>query len=201
MRRVFLGLLFLLGLGLSAPPASGASQARGKTIKDFSDTFPLGILQRSVTPKFYQSLLVSPLHDWTIVRTRITASRAWGARVVQSPVNPAYNSIALKFANELTLPRDTSESEQADFAVMHLLIYQIADGVMAVSFAYRDALTGPQLKNFGTVRLSVKTKEGRWTEINPPEASHDKRWLRESGGRRVRKMDRMPMDIIAGPQR
>jgi hypothetical protein len=201
MRRVFLGLLFLLGLGFSAAPASGASQARGKTIKDFPDTFPLGILQRSVTPKFYQSLLVSPLHDWTIVRTRVTGSRAWGARVLRSSVNPAYNSIALKFANELMLPKDASESGQADSAVMHLLIYQIADGVMAVSFAYRDALTGPQLKNSGTVRLSVKTKEDRWTEIKLSETSPDKRWLRESGGRRIRKMDRMPMDIIAGPQR
>jgi hypothetical protein len=77
--------------------------------------------------------------------------------------------------------------------LLHLLIYKIADGVMAVSFAHREAAGDQHVKDAGQIRLSVKTKEGPWTEITTSE-THER-------GRRLRRMDRMPMDAITIPGR
>lgn len=201
MRGGVLGALSLVMAGLSAPTALASPlPAHGKTIKDFSGTIPLGVLERSVSPKLYQSLLVSPLEDWSIVRARVERRSLSGVSMVRSSVNPTYNSLALKFANELTPvandPRGSAR--QTGSALMHLLIYKIADGVMAVSFAYPEAPAGQQRNSVGNVRLSVKTKGGPWTEIKASGTQEDHRWsLRERGGRRLRRMDRMPMDAIS----
>lgn len=203
MRSGFLVVLFLnLLLGLPVPAFATPSHVSGKSIRDLSDAIPLAVLERSVGPKFYRSLLRSPIDDWTIVRARIAGTRLSVARVIRRSKNPAYNSLALKFANELTLVvNDSSRNAgRSDSALMHLLIYQIADGVMAVSFAYPETHTRQQM-NIGTVRLSVKTKEGPWIEIRPIETRQDKGWsLRDSRGRRLRRIDRMPMDVISVPR-
>lgn len=194
MRRVFLGGLSLtLLLAFSTPAALAApSHPPAKTINDLSDAIPLGVLERSVGQKFYRSLLRSPLDDWASVRARMTGARLSGARVIQGAKNPAYNSLALKWANELTLvaPDPSGNAGRGGSAVMHLLIYQIADGAMALSFAYPEPAPGQQMKNLGTVRLSVKTKQGPWTEISRPDAR----------GPRLRRIDRMPMDVITVPR-
>jgi hypothetical protein len=80
------------------------------------------------------------------------------------------------------------------------LIYKIADGVMAVSFTYSEASAARQVKNFGTVRLSVKTNEGPWTEIKASETGDEKHWSLRERGRKLRRMDRMPMDAISVPR-
>lgn len=204
MRKVFLGLLCLVMLGLFAPAVFAArSDTRGKTIKDLSGTMPLGVFKRSVGPKFYQSLLVSPLEDWSVVRARIAGGRVSDARVIRSSVDPAYNSLALKFAKELTFSANDSSgrARQADSALIHLLIYQIADGVMAVSFAHPEAAADQQIKSVGRIRLSVKKNEGPWTEIKASETQEEKRSSLHERGRRLRRMDRMPMDASSGPPR
>lgn len=194
MRRVFLGGLSLtLLLAFSTPAALAArSHVPAKTINDLSDAIPLGVLERSVGQKFYRSLLRSPLDDWAIVRARMTGARLSGARVIRGAKNPAYNSLALKWANELTLVATDASGNagRGGSAIMHLLIYQIADGAMAFSFAYPEPAPGQQMRNLGTVRLSVKTKQGPWTEISPPD----------SRGPRLRRIDRMPMDVITVPR-
>jgi hypothetical protein len=198
MRRTCLGLLALVTLGLSAPTAIAA---REKTIADLSGTIPLGVLRRSVSPKFYQSLRVSPLHDWSVVRGRIAGGRLVDGRVIRPAANSHYDSLALTFASGLTLvANDPSRRDgQRDSALMHFLIYKIADGLMAVSFAHREAPPG-QSMNVGSVRLSVKTKGGSWTEIKASGIREDKRWSpRERGHRRLRRMDRMPMDASSAP--
>lgn len=205
MRRVFLGVLWLGMLGWFAPAVFAARpEVGGKTIKDFSGSIPLEVLQRSVGSKFYRSLLVSPLEDWSVIRARIARGRLSGARVIRPAANPVYDSLALKFASDLTLVASDSRgsARQTDSAQMHLLIYQIADGQMAVSFAYAESSANKEMKHSGTVRISVKAKEGRWAEIRPSETVPPKGWsLREGGGRRLRRMDRMPMDVISRPAR
>lgn len=205
MRRVFLGLLELVMLGWFAPAVFAARpDVRGKTIKDLSDTVPLGILQRSAGAKFYRSLLVSPLDDWSVVRARTAGGRLSGARVIRPAANPVYDSLALKFASDLTLAAHDAagSARQTESAQMHLLIYRIADGLMAVSFAYAESSARREMKHFGTVRISVKAKEGRWVEIAPSETAPHKGWsLRERDGRPLRRMDRMPMDVISAPVR
>jgi hypothetical protein len=204
MRRVFLGgLSLVVVLGSSPSVVAAGSLVSGKTIKDLSGTIPLELFQRSVGPKFYRSLLASPLDDWSVVRAQVTGTRLARPRVIRPAANPAYNSLALKFASGLTLAaKERSKGvRQSDSALMHLLIYKIADGVMAVSFAHPEAAADQQMKNVGQIRLSVKTKEGPWTEIKAFETQEEKRSAVHERGRRLRRMDRMPMDAISIPGR
>ena len=198
-------MLSLVLLGLCAPTIFAARPSGGgKTIKDLSGTIPLGLLERSVGPKFYRSLLVSPVDDWSTVRARVSGRRLSEAGVVRPARNPAYNALAIKFASELTLaPNDPrGRAGETGAALMHLWIYKIADGLMAVSFAYPETRAGPQRSGIGTVRLSVATSGGRWTEIRPRALRQEKNWsVREHDGHRLRRIDRMPMDVISGPAR
>lgn len=204
MRRVFLGgLSLVVVLGSSPSVVAARSPVSGKTIEDLSGTIPLELFQRSVGPKFYRSLLASPLDDWSVVRAQVTGTRLARPRVIRPAANPAYNSLALKFASGLTLVANERSKgvRQSDSALMHLLIYKIADGVMAVSFAHPEAAVDQQMKNVGQIRLSVKTKEGPWTEIKASETQEEKQSARHERGRRLRRMDRMPMDAISVPGR
>lgn len=198
-------MLSLVMLGWFAPAVFAARpEVGGKTIKDLSGSIPLEVLERSVGSKFYRSLLVSPLEDWSVIRARIAGRRLSGARIIRPAANPAYDSLALKFASDLPLAASDSRgsARQTDSAEMHLLIYRIADGLMAVSFAYAESSANKEMKRFGTVRISVRAKEGRWAEIRPSETASIKGWsLRERDGRRLRRMDRMPMDVISAPVR
>lgn len=194
MRKVFLAVLSLMVLleWSAASSFAARSPAPAKTIKDLSGEIPLAVLERSVGPKFYRSLLVSALDDSNVVRAQVTGARLSSANVIRRAANPAYDSLALKVANELTLVPNhrRAGARPAESALVHLLVYQIADGVMAVSFAYPEAPAGQQPRNSGTVRLSVKTRNGLWTEIKGSAS------LRERG-RRLQRIDRMPMDVIS----
>jgi hypothetical protein len=195
MRTAFLGVLSLVVWLASSPLVAAArSPAREKTIKDLSSTLPLELFQRSVGPKFYRSLLASPLEDWSVVRAQVTGTRLARPRIIRPAANPAYNSLALRFTNGLTLTENKGV-RQGDSALLHLLIYRIADGVMAVSFAHPEAAADQPRKYVGQIRLSVKTTEGPWTEILASETSLHER------ARRLRRMDRMPMDAITIPGR
>jgi hypothetical protein len=194
----FLGLLALMALFVLSGAASFAARppAPAKTIKDLSGEIPLAFLQRSVGPKFYRSLLVSALHDSNVVRAQLAGARLSNANIIRRAANPAYDSLALRSANELTLvPKHRSASvRQGDSALVHHLIYQIADGEMAISFAYPEVPVGQQSTNIGTVRLSVKTRNGSWTEIKESGSVRER-------GRRLQRIDRMPMDVISAPVR
>jgi hypothetical protein len=48
---------------------------------------------------------------------------------------------------------------------VHLLVYQIADGTMALSFAQLDEPGGDQQDYYGCAVLAVKKRDGTWTEI------------------------------------
>ena len=206
MRRVSLGLSLVLLLVVQlAPAALGAQPPRGRTIRDLSDKIPLGVLERSMGRKFFQSLLRSPLEDWATVRAQVAGRRLARPQVIRPPENPAYNSLALKYANETALMAIKSgggpPAARVDSALMHLLIYKIADGVMAVSFAYPESAPGRQTRDVAAVRLSVKAKGGPWTDIQPAETRRDRGWsIRETHGRRLRRIDRMPMDVITVPR-
>jgi hypothetical protein len=180
-------------------------EVRGKTVKDLSGSIPMGLFQSSVGRKFYRSLLISPLHDWSAVQARVVRGRLSGARVIRRASDPAYDSLALQVARDV-MPgaHDAGKSaEQTDSAVMmHLLVYQIADGAMAVSFAHAETPAKGQLEGVAAVRISVQVNGGKWTEIRPSETGATKGWsIREPAGRRLRRMDRMPMDVISAPVR
>jgi hypothetical protein len=205
MTRVCLCVLSL-GVVAAVWPASSfaARPVRGQTIRDLSDAISPRVLQRSISPWFYKSLLVSPIDDWVVVRARLSHAQLSGARVIRSALNPAYDSLALQRANEFRIAGNYSigEISLTDSILLHLLIYKIADGTMALSFAYLDGPGGSQMKYFGCARLSVLKSDGRWEEIKGPEGLEGKGWaVRESGVRNSFKMDKVPQHFSSSSPR
>lgn len=160
--------------------------AEGRTIKDVSAVIPLRVLQKSVSPKFYQSLRVSPIKGWIVVRAQLSGTHLSGLRIVRSSLDGAYDPLALKLATEVRIAGAFSlgKTVPTHSVLMHLLIYQIADGTMALSFAHLDQPGGEQMQYFGCAKLSVRKSDGRWTEIKGPEGLQGKGWAVRDGGLR-----------------
>ncbi|SRR6266446_256314 len=181
MKTLLLPALILAAfLDASSSPPS----AEGRTIKDVSTVIPLRILQRSVSPKFYKSLRVSPIKEWIVVRGQLSGTRLSGTRIVRSSLSGVYDPLALKLADEVRITGAFSLGKTVPTysVLMHLLIYQIADGTMALSFAHLDHPGGEQMQYFGCAKLSVQKSDGRWTEIKGPESLQGKGWaVRENG--------------------
>jgi hypothetical protein len=199
--------MLVLGVAFVFFPASSIAAPvpeRGRTIKDLSDAIPVRVLQRSISPKFYQSLLISPLDGWIVVRARVSQTHLSGARVIRSSLNGAYDSLALTWANEVRLAGNYSTGQigPTDSVLMHLLIYHIADGTMALAFPSLDGPGGSQMKYFGSARLAVLKSDGQWTEIKGPPGLQGKGWaVRESGVRNNLKLDRIPQHFQSGSVR
>ena len=186
------------------PPAALAarSPARGQTIKELSGSIPLRVLQKSVSRKFYQSLLISPIDGWIVVRAQFSPAGISGARVIRSSLGGAYDSLALKWADEsrIVVSRKTENVGPAETILLHLLIYHIADGTMFVSFPALDDPGGAQMTSFGCARLAILKRDGRWVEIEGPEGLHGKGWaVRETRDRTFLSGERLPRDHQAFP--
>lgn len=150
------------GSTFSALPPS----TKVRTIADVS-SIPPRVLQRSISPKFYKSLLISPIQGCVIVRAQLSGTHLSGMKVVHSELNGAYDALALERANAMTISGYSALDKLNPTAnvLVHLLIYQIADGTMALSFAQVDEPGGDQQEYFGCAVLGVKKSDGRWTEI------------------------------------
>jgi hypothetical protein len=103
-------------------------------------------------------------------------------RVVKSDLSGTYDSLALKLASEVRLSGSFSTDRRASPSVLlHLLIYQIADGTMALSFAHFDEPGGDQMAYYGCAKLMVRKSNGNWTEIEGPEGLQGKGWAVKQG--------------------
>ena len=149
--------------------AATQKSVQGRKITDLN-VIPTRVLQRSISPKFYKSLLVSPLEGWVIVRAQLSGSRLSGARVIRSESQGLYDPLALQLAKEATIAGNyTIERPNSGSSVLlHLLVYQIADGTMVLSFAHLDEAGGDQAEYYGCARLLI-LKDSKWTEIQGPE--------------------------------
>ncbi|MGZ5005036.1 MAG: hypothetical protein ACXV8H_05905, partial [Chthoniobacterales bacterium] len=58
--------------------------------------------------------------------------------------------------------------------LVHLLLYQTADGTLALSFAHLDEPGGEQIQYYGCARLAVLKNDGRWVDIKGPEGMEGK---------------------------
>ena len=141
--------------------------------------------QRSISLKFYKSLLVSPVHGWVAVRGNLSGTRLSGVKVVHSELEGRYDALALKLAKEIQIAGYYS-IEHPHFGgsvLVHLLIYQIADGTMALSFPQFAEAGGDQMEYFGCARLAVLKNNGTWTEIKGPDTLHGKGWAVRQGSK------------------
>jgi hypothetical protein len=170
-------LVGLLGTSAGAPPP-----ADGRVLTDLK-VIPTRVLRRSISPRFYKTLLISPVQGWIVVRASLAGTHLSGARVIRSELNGAYDSLALKRATEVVVAGNyTIDRPNTPASILlHLLVYKIADGTMVLSFAHLDEPGGDQADYYGCARLSVLKADGKWTEIKGPESLEGKGWAIRRG--------------------
>jgi hypothetical protein len=180
--KLFLALLMAITLVSFASNGSTAASAKGQLITDLK-VIPTRVLQRSVSRKFYKTLLISPVDGWVIVRATLSGTRLGGARIIRSDMDGAYDALALQRAKEVLISANysTDRPNLGSSVLLHLLIYKIADGTMALSFAHLDEPGGDQADYYGCARLAVLKADGKWTEIKGPEGLEGKGWVIRRG--------------------
>lgn len=180
---LYLLILVILFVFRSSSVAT-KSPAETRLLGDMK-VIPTRVLQRSISPKFYKSLLISPVQGWIVVRAQLCGTGLSGSRVVRSELDGAYDALALKRANEVVIAGNEAieRPNMGTPVLLHLLIYQIADGTMALSFAHLDEPGGDQADYYGCARLAVLKADGKWTEIKGPETLEGKGWVVRRGFR------------------
>jgi hypothetical protein len=192
-RRLLTVLIPVLFLGSSL----AAKPLEESRLPDLN-IIPTRVLQRSISPKFYKSLLISPVKGWVIVRANLRGTHLSGMRVVRSEPNDLNNHLALQRASEVEMAGSfTLDHPNAGSSVLvHLLLYKTADGTLALSFAHLDGAGGDQEQYYGCARLAVLKSDGKWTEILGPEGLQGKGWAIRSGLRNnveaTLKMENLP---------
>lgn len=165
-----LGFAFLTNTFASAPPPPNV-----RTILDVL-TIPQRVLQRSISPKFYKSLLISPIRGCVIVQAQLVGTHLSGMKVVHSELDGEYDALALERAKAVTIAGyyALDKLNQTGTVLVHLLIYDIADGTMALSFAHLNEPGGDQQEYYGCAVLAVQKRGGKWTEIKSVESLQGK---------------------------
>jgi hypothetical protein len=169
---------FLVGIlifGLSFGSSFAAQPpTKGRKLTELN-VIPTRVLQRSISPKFYKSLLVSPLEGWIVVRASLAGTRLAGARVIRSELAGLFDPLALQLAKEAQIAGNYTldQPNTRSSVLLHLLVYEIADATMVLSFAHLDEPGGEQMDYYGCSRLLI-LQNGKWSEIKGPESLHGK---------------------------
>jgi hypothetical protein len=170
MRSKYLAALVLVVLITSNVAAVSAS----RTINDIPAARES--LRTMVSPKFYRSLLISPVEARVVVRGTLARDHLVGPKVIHSELNGRYDALALELATNLKILNytqpDTSASSRR--VLVHLLIYQIADGKVALSFAHLEEPGGSQFRYSGAAWMAV-LKGGQWVALHPSGLSPHER--------------------------
>jgi hypothetical protein len=158
------------------PKNSPAAAQKPRTLGDIPGARES--LVRMVSPKFYRSLLISPVRGWIVVRGQLVNGRLSGCRIAHSELEGAYDQVALDLANNL-LVIGFERSEMTGVAppvLLHVLIYNIADGALAISFAHLETAGGTQMRNYGSAWMAVEKRNHLWETIDSQSlAPYEKR--------------------------
>jgi hypothetical protein len=128
-----------------------------------------------LSPKFYKSLLISPVEGWITVRADRSGDRLIGPRIVRSDLNGKFDSLALELASNLKVRSRIYGSLLPRDVLLHVVVYRIADGDLAVSFAHLDDPEGAQVRYYGSAWMAVLKNDNRWVTIEPhwlPQRAH-----------------------------
>ena len=168
-RLILLMLTAAVSSTIAAQPIAGSRLADLKVI-------PTDVLQRSISPWFYKSLLASPIQGWIVVRGQVVGTKFMSERILRSDLDGAYDQLALDRARKMTMAGNyTIESpSHVSNVLLHLLVYKIADGTMALSFATFAGAGDNQLDYFGCAQLEVLKNDGRWVEVKGPSGLQGK---------------------------
>ena len=185
--------ILFVGSALAAAPAPPR-----RTITDLN-TIPTRVLKRAISPKFFKTLLVSPVEGWVVVRANLSGTRLSGAKVVRSELDGAYDALALERASQVTIARyyNLDRPYLTGSVLVHLLIYKTADGTLALSFAHLDEPGGNQSEYWGCTKLAVLKKDGKWDYIKGPPGLEDQGLMVRAPGLRnnlnaVLRMENIP---------
>jgi hypothetical protein len=142
-RGAIVAFVILIAMGRTSAPAQ-------RLLSDIPGA-PESLL-RTVSPKFYRTLLISPVEGWVVVRGQLAAgTHVFGARVIHSELGGAYDQLALDLAKNLQVigyPH-VELGELTPMILVHVLIYQIKDAKLALSFAHSDNAGGSQMRYYG----------------------------------------------------
>lgn len=154
-----LGLLVVLHSVAAAPPAPPAN---ARTIRNLPG-FPLAHLKTSISPKLYKSLIISPVTAWVVAQA--PAGEGDEGKIVRSDAGGVFDKLAREMAKGWGgVGYDTTESRTRRPTLMvHLLIYKLADGLMAVNFSHNDQAFYHGIQ-YSDVWVGV-FKDGKWTRI------------------------------------
>lgn len=184
MKTPFLVSAGFIVTAFAASTIAAAPPSQIRTISNLN-AISTQAFQRSISPKFYKSLLISPIQGWVAVRGTLSGTRLSGLKVVHSELEGRFDALALQFAKEIQIAGYYS-IEHPHFGgsvLVHLLIYQIADGTMALSFPQFAEAGGDQMEYFGCARLAVLKKDGTRTEIKGPDTLQGKGWAVRQGSK------------------
>ena len=166
MKALLVVVLSLASLApaLAAPNSVSATRRLGDL-----KVIPKRVLERTVSPRFFNSLVVSPVEGWIVVRAELSGTKLTGARVIHSELSGLYDPLALQLAKEATIAGNYAieRPNVTSSALLHVLVYKIADGTMVLSFTHFDHPGGDQEQYWGSSRL-LTLKANKWNEIMGP---------------------------------
>lgn len=158
-------LIFALAI-LSAPNVS-AEPAR-RVLSDIPAARES--LLRTVSPRFYRTLLISPVEGWIVVRGQLSnGTHMLSPRVIHSELGGAYDKLALDLAQNLVIigyPH-IELGDPTPSILLHVLFYRIKDGRLAISFAHFDTPGGSQMRYYGCAWMAVEKPNHLWEVIEP----------------------------------
>jgi hypothetical protein len=183
--KPLLTLLIIVGF-LSNSAAAEIPLAQGKRIRELNPV-STRTLQRSIAPWFYKSLCVSPIKGWVVVRAGLANTHLSGARIIHSELDGSFDQLALKLAKEQVIAGYYSLDRPGRTApvLLHLLIYQIADGTMVLSFPTFEEPGGDQIRTWGCAKVLVQKNDGTWTEVEGPEGLQGQGWALRMANRHL----------------
>lgn len=137
-----------------------------RTIADYPEAREF--LRRTTTPQFYRSLLHAPLNGWVTVRGDLSGDRLLAPRVVRSDTERVFSDLALDLARNLQVLGDNIQRQHSERGVLlHVLVYDIADGRLAVSFSHFDEPGAAHMRNHGAAWMAVLKNNAQWITIDP----------------------------------
>ncbi|MFL6543373.1 MAG: hypothetical protein ACJ8I9_09405 [Chthoniobacterales bacterium] len=124
--------------------------------------FPVAQLRFNLAPKLYKAISISPVMAWVIAQTGPAMPQP---KIARSDAGGKFDHLAIALAKEWSMQNyDTTNSRTHNPTLnVHLLVFQIADGIMAVNFSHNDEA---YYAGFQHTDVWVGVwKDGKWTTV------------------------------------
>lgn len=169
-------LLTPLVLAIAVQIFAAAPCASARTVQEIPN-FPLQALRSGVGQKLYSSLVISPVSAWVMARAAVVNGHTMGAQIIHSEGNGVYDKALVAMANDYTVTgANTTETRlQKDTLNVHLLIYDLKDGKMAVCFSHNEDARYNGRAQVATAWVGI-FQGGKWVTIS---GTYPRKW----GGR------------------